>query len=941
MNYSEWNDLLAKIFFNPENAGKDIYLYLSKQDLINHARNKFNGIPDEDIWADFINAIKFTFHDKFGHRISYLPINVPIQLYNTWNKVETPPFIAFLILYILPLTVSYEEHFSSNNFYGKVNIFFRKYGITNASRKEVIKTGNFHAISHLWDELEEWSIIKKNCELGVFELKKFGNQKWKYVGKPFSQCVLHPKVINKLPELFYEAGLIPYSVYAKDEFRIILLKLGPSLLGLKANVLELIKKCDSNELGQSIIEIITREYKNWTGETHVQTDDNESSRIRRNYTVAPLFLQFKINTNQGLISFSYRIRSSNDFPEDLKFGSYENLSGINGWSRTLDIEFKESFELRDDFNKWLARFPEKDVRLFINAGFFQLSSDYWIEIDTLSRTDPMYLLCKNEKKEALIEWSKTFTKGNFKEEDADGLPNNYSLYKIINPSVSHPDLPKLTLYTEKKIELINGLKVNFRTYINDFLPEVNIINAEGNESIYLLYRNTENKIFLKKSASRSNIWHLPESTLLDVDFYIKIDSENSTFNDFAYSLVSSENSALNVSGTSLPKRDQFGNNTTAELNQYCQGSNIIKPGRNSQRFYSAWENLFISSNEEICDNITSTSFDNHSGNMLTSYLTLKNELTTEEFYKAFDFYYSKEFADKQYSENYNLSKIKKASLNYLDYIGILDYDYEMKKIVVNSPQLIFIPTNKGRKLLLIGGRDKSLITQIIAIAIKYNLQVEISKQFSSNEKLLLPDTITIKAFGKSCESYGEKNLKLFANELNIKFSHDNFPQLALLLFSAKIDEYVNGMNLTSEDDYNWARRVFDPEKLSFERNDSQYLDKNFSLIEYKLNEYTYSYKLWKDYKCYKVDKNWGKYIALKHYNKNIILYDNENSKLAIPWETPLPRLLSESVMLLSGLAPDFKTIEGRNYRIFANIPGIFTENLFHKLGQRPINKELK
>ena len=552
----------------------------------------------------------------------------------------------------------------------------------------------------------------------------------------------------------------------------------------------------------------------------------------------------------------------------------------------------------------------------------------------------MYLLCNNEKKESLIEWGKTFTKGNFKEEDVDGLPNNYSLYKIINPVVSHPDLPKLTLYTEKKIELINGLKVNFRTYINDFLPEVNIVNAEGNESIYLLYRNTENKIFLEKSVLRSNIWHLPESTLLDVDFYIKLDSEKSTFNDFAYSLVCSENSALNVSGISLPKRDQFGINTPAELNQYCQGSNIINPGRNSQRCYSAWENLFITSNEEICDCITTPAFDNHSGNMLTSYLTLKNELTTEEFYKAFDFYYSKEFADKQYSENFNHSKIKKASLNFFDYIGILDYDYETKKIVVNSPQLIFIPSSKGRKLLLIGGRDKSLISKIIKISTKYNLQVEISKQFSSNEKLLLPDTITIKAFGKRSESYGERNLTLFANELNIKFSNNTFLQLSLLLFSAKIDEYIKGLNLTSEDDYNWARRVFDPDQLSFERNDSLLLDKSFSLIEYKLNEYTYSYKLWNDFKCYKVDKNWGKYIALKHYNKNIILYDNENYKLAIPWETPLPRLLSESVMLLSGLAPDFKTIGGRNYRIFANIPGIFTENLFRKLGQTPINIKL-
>lgn len=73
----------------------------------------------------------------------------------------------------------------------------------------------------------------------------------------------------------------------------------------------------------------------------------------------------------------------------------------------------------------------------------------------------------------------------------------------------------------------------------------------------------------------------------------------------------------------------------------------------------------------------------------------------------------------------------------------------------------------------------------------------------------------------------------------------------------------------------------------------------------------------------------------------MILFDSNRKRVAIPWETPLPRLLSESIMLLSGLAPDFREIEGRNYRVYENIPGIFTENLFRKLGQQPLNKELK
>ena len=288
------------------------------------------------------------------------------------------------------------------------------------------------------------------------------------------------------------------------------------------------------------------------------------------------------------------------------------------------------------------------------------------------------------------------------------------------------------------------------------------------------------------------------------------------------------------------------------------------------------------------------------------------------------------------TSSFNLTRTKKAALNLYDYTGVIDYDYESKKIVVCQPQLIFTPSTQGRKVLLIGARDSLLVNSIITTAPKHNLQVEITKQFSSNEKFLLPDVITIKAFGER----GERDIISFANEIKIEFSQNDFLQIALQLFSAKIEEYENKLQLTNEDDYGWARRIFNPENLKYERNESPTFDKSFSLIEYKLNEYTYYNKFWKDGKCYQVDKNWGKYLMLKQFKKNVILFDGVRKRVAIPLATPLPRLLSKSIMLLSGLAPDFIDIDGRYYRIYENIPGIFTENLFRKLGQQPVNIEL-
>jgi hypothetical protein len=72
----------------------------------------------------------------------------------------------------------------------------------------------------------------------------------------------------------------------------------------------------------------------------------------------------------------------------------------------------------------------------------------------------------------------------------------------------------------------------------------------------------------------------------------------------------------------------------------------------------------------------------------------------------------------------------------------------------------------------------------------------------------------------------------------------------------------------------------------------------------------------------------------------VIFFDGTHNKVAIPIELPLPRLLAESIMLLSGLAPDFRVIEEKKYRIYENIPSIFMSNLFSRLGQTPINKTL-
>jgi hypothetical protein len=88
MTYLEWNEHIAKLFFKPDNAGKDILFYLTKHDLIKYSRPIFSGTSDEEIWADFIHAIKFDRQEANDFRVPYSPISRPLQLHSNWNKTD-------------------------------------------------------------------------------------------------------------------------------------------------------------------------------------------------------------------------------------------------------------------------------------------------------------------------------------------------------------------------------------------------------------------------------------------------------------------------------------------------------------------------------------------------------------------------------------------------------------------------------------------------------------------------------------------------------------------------------------------------------------------------------------------------------------------------------------------------------------------------------------
>ena len=110
MNFLEWNNLIAKHFFNPDQAGKDIHLFITKQEIINLAKENFNEETDQEIWEDYLRKLKNGLPGSGGFPDIF---DKAIYAFQQWKKpylksiegveIKYPPYIAHLVFAVLPL----------------------------------------------------------------------------------------------------------------------------------------------------------------------------------------------------------------------------------------------------------------------------------------------------------------------------------------------------------------------------------------------------------------------------------------------------------------------------------------------------------------------------------------------------------------------------------------------------------------------------------------------------------------------------------------------------------------------------------------------------------------------------------------------------------------------------------------------------------------------
>ncbi|ABW19398.1 hypothetical protein [Alkaliphilus oremlandii] len=258
---------------------------------------------------------------------------------------------------------------------------------------------------------------------------------------------------------------------------------------------------------------------------------------------------------------------------------------------------------------------------------------------------------------------------------------------------------------------------------------------------------------------------------------------------------------------------------------------------------------------------------------------------------------------KMFDELYRSLVIKEEKYKYiphqflywLDCLGHCEIDYDKKQIYVSPPAFILLPNLGVRKLLLIGARTPYLLTEILNRSEYYkeNISVTIDKQ--RYKGIPFPEVVTIEGLDMS-------RLIEFSQDIKVPIVGDMPTCWQLVNISANLEDYIDSLRFTIRADLNWKRRIFDLEKLYF-------YDKNLSssseMIEYT-EKYTYRkiYYWVEEDKMTKVDRDWGRYLALFKGNKKIILYDKKRNILGIVNTARLPKILARGVSLCSGMIPD-------------------------------------
>ncbi|MHB1687815.1 MAG: hypothetical protein ACYCVH_10625 [Ignavibacteriaceae bacterium] len=940
MNYLKWNEVLASNFFNELNAEKPVNLFITKDEIIKIGEQYFSQPKDEIIWNDFVNAVK---EDLSGYQQDNKLIKrASDKLYyfkHYRQNYQYPPYFIYLLLSIYPFT-EFSEDIDAKSYYKPVNEILSRDGLPTWTTLNQ----QYNWID-IWQDLEYWSIVEKNLQLGYFAYIQVSSQK--YIDYPRTQALLKPGFYKKFKQLLFDQEIGPGTII--PEIKLInLISENKSILELKDNIIKVLKDKE-HPLHLSVITKIKNFIKNWDG----VADIHSVTEIEQHMVIAKVYLCFEIKEEYKL-NFYLRIFSNYPFPPDLSLKdktSHQNFplqEEKNGWSKRIEILALKNLYMEDTFNQWRANFILNDVIIFVDASRYSLFNNF-ISVDLVEAGERCYLMIKNSLTELddLTNFYSNSLNGciSKKDDDFDNIPEGFSFYLIENIKAQFPPFINFREANEIEVKIQNGIQIYGRKFLKYIVPEVLVEGLDPQLNLLVRFKNSGDIKELKRSYKKEiPLWSLktqddkPLPYNSPFEFCYNSNERNISIGKGYYELMSSDKYHV---GDNIPCTNSFGHVTSVQNESVglCGNSfiNDISILKSNNRCYG---NLFCIYNSSV-NNLGFPQFQkwdyDPNSELLLNYLSIKGEVNISEFFNAFKTIYLRENKSID-SEDINI--LSRLSLNYYSILGFVTRfgDYG-EKILTNKPQLLQLPGNKlvsGKRFLIKGARTKSLITQILNFCKdnRKSFHIDWNNHDETTKKFLLPRSLILTISVKSNEEL-LKSINLFCNSNGLLFQSEIIYTLGLLSYVSSLDKYLSSLQSdVNFKVYDAKKRIFDVDKLKFIKVNTLPVRKNL-IVEYQFNPYTYIYKYYSSNYSYTVDKNLGIYLTLAANKIKVISYDRAYNSITIPSSTPLPFLFARILYLMSGSAPaNFQDASCMWFQKYGNIDSVVADIILEKLNQK-------
>jgi hypothetical protein len=478
MDYLSWNNSLGRQFFRPENAGRRVFLYVTKE-LIDQIGATDGAI--EDFVAATLLGPPWSTRKGLCQRA--------LQAMQDWRirGCEFPPYIGYLGLFALAATL--DGPFPAYAYYPRLNALLGEPPHDGAP-------ASFNRMYELWSDLEEWSNIDTNGQLGIFAADIAGG--WLHVGIPVAQTVLTERERAGLATFFAEFDFDPSAPPTDFELHQALLKRPPETL--RPRTLTLLRSRDPTaaDLCRALIGVASDELEAWDGSI---PDPNQPAGRRQ----ATLRLCCSIDSVAAKVSFTLRCGDSDKLPAgelDLVDPASGRAFGCStsamGWSSPL-VEPASGAVLDASLLDWRLgltldglvqplrlRLPALEVRVLASGAQLKLSG--LVEQRHLTPDTPFYVVAHRDSIATVETWGTKECIG-FREVLAgSGLPVGWRLYKAnaaIADSLIRTEFPNVSFPTALRLSLQGGVKVlpGSSQYFGFAPPRVEVVCGRGNTTV--------------------------------------------------------------------------------------------------------------------------------------------------------------------------------------------------------------------------------------------------------------------------------------------------------------------------------------------------------------------------------------------------------------------------------------------------------------------------